>query len=126
MSVYGCFDRFKADLEQLGCLPVESALEDLDIEDDGFSALELEADDYNQPLSLSADTKSLLDDHFPHLLDYVEAEGSSLGELVEIYHELRQDLNLAGSVVAEDDVGDRLMVYRSIIFDSLNPFRGLN
>tara|TARA_B100000029_G_scaffold389809_1_gene386278 strand:- start:431 stop:697 length:267 start_codon:yes stop_codon:yes gene_type:complete len=88
--------------------------------------LELEADDYNQPLSLSADTKSLLGDHFPHLLDYVEAEGSSLGELVEIYQELRQDLNLADSVVAEDDVGDRLMVYRSIIFDSLNQFRGLN
>ena len=122
--VYGCFDRFKADLEQLGCLPVESALEDLDIEDDGFCALELEADDYNQPLSLSADTKSLLDDHFPHLLDYVEAEGASLGELVEIYQELRQDLNLADSVVAEDDVGDRLMVYRSIIADSLNQFRG--
>jgi|TARA_B100000530_G_C15927221_1_gene475422 hypothetical protein len=53
-------------------------------------------------LSLSVDTKSLVEDHYPHLLDYVETEGSSWGELVEIYQDLCEDFNLAESVVAED------------------------
>ncbi|MCH2574111.1 hypothetical protein MK131_04950 [Candidatus Poribacteria bacterium] len=53
-------------------------------------------------MSLSVDTKSLVEDHYPHLLDYVETEGSSWGELVEIYQDLCEDFNLAESVVAED------------------------
>ena len=66
-------------------------------------------------MSLSVDTKSLVEDHYPHLLDYVETEGSSWGELVEIYQDLCEDFNLAESVVAEDFLSTCIDLFTKLV-----------